>query len=87
MFINPNLNYYQIIANIWTLTLEYNECLASFSNLRKKNEFIRETRDTIYALDLHEFEKDHIWELMNGYYFEDYFDEEISDEEDNKFID
>lgn len=67
MYINPTWNYNQIVANIRTLRLQYEEVLASFSYIRDENKFIKATRDNLYSMNLEEFEKDRIWEYMNGY--------------------
>ena len=67
MYINPTWNYNQIVANIKTLRLQYEEVLASFSYIRDRNNFIKQTRDNLYTINLEEFEKDRIWEYMNGY--------------------
>lgn len=67
MYINPTWNYNQIVANIRTLRLQYNEVLTSFDYVREQNKFIKATRDNLYAMNLEEFEKDRIWEYMNGY--------------------
>lgn len=67
MYINPTWNYNQIVANIRTLRLQYEEVLASFSYIRDENNFIKQTRDNLYSMNLEEFEKDRIWEYMNGY--------------------
>lgn len=67
MYINPAWNYNQIIANIRTLKVSYQEILTSFSYVRDENNFIRTTRNSLYAMNLEEFQKDRIWEYMNGY--------------------
>ena len=67
MRINPSWNYKDIVANIRTLKLSYVECLTSFFYIRQRNKFIKATRDSLYALHIEEFQKDRIWEYMNGY--------------------
>ena len=67
MIINPSWNYSEIIKNIRTLRHDYERVLASFSYVLDENKFIRETRDSLYAMNLEEFQKDRIWEYMNGY--------------------
>lgn len=66
MYINPSWNYSEIIDNIRTLRHDYERVLASFSYLRDENKFIKVTRDNLYAMNLEEFEKDRVWEYMNG---------------------
>lgn len=66
MNINPSWTYKDIIKNLRTLRLQYEELITSFLYLHDQINFIRETRDTIYALPIEEFEKDRVWEYMNG---------------------
>lgn len=67
MIINPSWSFKDIFCNLRTLTLQYEECLASFVILRERNDFIRRTRNSLYALKFDNFKKDKIWEFMNGY--------------------
>lgn len=67
MIINPSWNYSEIVKNIRTLKLRYEELLTSFLYIRDENNFIRKTRDSLYSMNLEEFQKDRIWEYMNGY--------------------
>lgn len=67
MNINPSWTYKDIVANIRTLKLSYVERLTSFFYIRQRNKFIKATRDSLYALHIEEFQKDRIWEYMNGY--------------------
>ena len=66
MNINPSWNYKEIVKNIRTLRHNYECVLASFNYVRHKNNFIRETRNNLYETQLEEFQKDRIWEYMNG---------------------
>ena len=67
MHINSSWNYKDIIANIRTLKLSYLERLTSFFYVTQQNKFVKATRDSLYALHIEEFQKDRIWEYMNGY--------------------
>jgi hypothetical protein len=67
MYINPSWNYDDIVYNLRTLRLRYEEVLASFNYVRDENKYIKATRDNLYAMNLEEFQKDRIWEYMNGY--------------------
>lgn len=67
MYINPSWNYKEIVANIKTLRLQYQEALTSFNYIQDENNFIRETRNNLYILHIEEFQKDRIWEYINGY--------------------
>jgi len=66
MNINPTWNFKQISRKIRTLKHEYNRVLASFSHVQDENAFILATRTKIYSLNLEEFEKDRVWEYLNG---------------------
>ena len=67
MIINPDWCYKDYVKNIRTLKNSYVELLASFFNIREENNFIRTTRDNLYASNLEEYQKDRIWEYMNDY--------------------
>lgn len=66
--INPNWTYKQAALNIMTLKSHYEEILASFSLWQAKEwaDFIGSTRDQFYALNLLEWQKDNLWNCMNG---------------------
>lgn len=66
MNINPSWNYKDLVKNIRTLKLSYWERLTSFSNVFEENIFIYKTRKSIYVLNIEEFQKDRVWEYMNG---------------------
>lgn len=96
MIINPGWDYKEIVANLRTLRFQYEGTLSSFFYLRDENNFIKATRDNLYAMQLEEFQKDRIWEYMNGdlSQFDKYvlfgfieFDEEDEIETNNKFDD
>ena len=66
MYIDPRWDYKEAIKNLRTLKIQYDEFLMSFFTIKEKNKFIKETRDSIYSLLIEEFQKDRIWEYMNG---------------------
>lgn len=66
MKVNPSWNYKDLVKNIRTLKISYWECLTSFSNILEENQYIYETRKNIYVLNIEEFQKDRVWEYMNG---------------------
>lgn len=66
MNINPSWNYKEVSRNLKALRHEYESVLTSFSYICDENTFILETRNQIYALPIEEFEKDRVWEYMNG---------------------
>ena len=67
--IKSDWTYNQIIRHVKQLKRQYNLIALSFSiyEIKDKIEFIRDTRDTIYALNLMEWQKDRIWTYMNDY--------------------
>lgn len=64
--INKEWNYKDIIKNIRKIKDDYNKILSSFSITCEENAFILATRTKIYSLNLEEFEKDRVWEYING---------------------
>lgn len=68
IFVDPTWTYKQAALNIRTLKLYYEGILASFSlwETREWATFIRSTRDKFYALNLLEWQKDNLWNCMNG---------------------
>lgn len=66
MYINPTWNFRQISCNLKALKHQYQGVLASFSIVREENAFILATRNTIYSMNLDEFQKDRVWEYING---------------------
>ena len=68
IYVDPTWTYKQAAMNIKTLKLYYEEILASFSlwEAREWATFIRSTRDKFYDLNLLEWQKDNLWNCMNG---------------------
>jgi len=93
MYINPLWSYKDLVSNLKALRSQYEEILASFNILHDRSNFIRETRTNLYSLSIKEFEKDNVWEYMNGYLSPIAivmifgFWEEDEDESDNELID
>ena len=67
MIIDSSLTYKELVKELKTFKIQYEGVLASFSNIKKKNEYIRISRDNIYALKFTESQKDLIWTYLNGY--------------------
>lgn len=68
LFIDPSWTYHQAVIHLQTLKLQYEEVLASFSyfQLHERTNFIRSTRNQFYALSCLEWQKDRMWNYMNG---------------------
>ena len=71
LFIDSNWNFKETVKKIKTIRDDYKEILTSFSyfETKKKVEFKKKIRDNIYSLKLYEWEKDKIWNYMNGFEF------------------
>lgn len=69
--VNPSWTFKEAVDNLKTLREQYKETLASFSyfDLHEKVIFLKKTRDSFYALELEEAEKDKLWDYMNGFEF------------------
>lgn len=66
--IDPSWTYRQATLNIKALKQQYEGVLSSFSLFQAKEwaDFIISTRDQFYALHLLEWQKDNLWNYMNG---------------------
>lgn len=71
LYINPEWTFKEVVNNLKTLKLEYEEILASFLcfQLKEKVKFKRNLRNSIYALNFEEWKKDKIWNYMNDFEF------------------
>ena len=69
LFIDPSWTYKQTVNKIKELKLQYQEVLCSFSLWETKEwaNFIRSTRNKFYALNCLEWQKDIMWNYMNGH--------------------
>lgn len=69
LYINPDWTFKEVVDNLKALRLKYERVLASFYyfDLRMVVEFKRNTRNKFYELKLQEWEKDKIWNYMNGF--------------------
>ena len=67
--INPNWNFKEVVEHLKALKCEYEDILRFFHyyDLHAQVEFKRNTRNKFYALKLQEWEKDKIWNYMNGF--------------------
>jgi len=68
LFIDYSWNYKETIVHLQALKSQYEEILASFSlwELKERNDFIRHARSQIYSLSILEWQKDRIWNCLNG---------------------
>lgn len=69
--INQNWTFKEVVNNLKSLRTDYEGILATFSyfDLHEKVLFLKNTRDSFYSLNLQEWEKDKIWDYMNGFEF------------------
>lgn len=70
--INQNWTFKEVVDNLKSLKTDYEGILATFSyfDLYEKVLFLKKTRDSFYSLlNLQEWEKDKIWDYMNGFEF------------------
>lgn len=68
IYVNPNWTYRESVEHIQALKDEYQRILSSFSVWQKREwaEFIASTRKQFYKLNLMEWQKDNLWNCMNG---------------------
>lgn len=72
--INPEWTFKEVVDNLQTLKLQYEDVLASFYyfDLKEVMKFKKKTRDAFYLLKFEEWKRDKIWEYINGYeYYEE----------------
>lgn len=69
--INQNWTFKEVVDNLKSLKADYEGILATFFyfDLHEKVLFLKKTRDKFYSLNLQEWEKDKVWEYMNGFEF------------------
>ena len=69
--IDPNWSFKELVDNLKVLRTQYEDTLRLFSwqQLHEQNEFVRQTRNSIYALKFPEWQRDKIWNYMNHYEF------------------
>lgn len=70
IYVDPSWTYKTASLHLKALKSHYDSVLASFSLTEAKEwaSFIRSTRDQFYALNLLEWQKDNLWNYMNGNY-------------------
>ena len=68
---NPNWTFKEAVGNLKALKTRYEQVLVSFScyEVKERVEFRRHTRNAVYSIQAEEWERDKIWEYMNGYEF------------------
>lgn len=66
--IDISWDFRNLVEHIEEVKLEYNRVLASFSifNSKLKREYIINARKEIYNLSIFEWQKDRVWEYLNG---------------------
>lgn len=67
--INLDWTFGEVVENLQALKLQYEEVLASFYYLQLKEAVSkkREIKKMFYSFNLKEWQKDKIWEYMNGF--------------------
>lgn len=67
-----DFSLHYILQNIRALKVEYNKSLRPFFDAPKVRIIIRKSwRDAIYSINAYNWQKDFIWEYLNGYVDED----------------
>ena len=68
LIINPSWTYKQAVEHLEALKSQYEEVLASFSSfdIKERTHFIYSIRNQFYALSCLEWQKDRMWNYMNG---------------------
>lgn len=84
MNIDPSWTFDDFILKMMTLRFQYKEILASFSNIKEQNAFIRHLKTQIYSLPFNEIRCDIIWEELNRIEEWDYY--EKNSESDDELI-
>ena len=71
LHIDPSWSFKQVVLNLKALKSNYEGILALFyyRDLKEIVSFKKRTRDSVYSLNLPEWQKDKIWEYMNGFEF------------------
>lgn len=69
--INQNWTFKEVVDNLESLKTDYEGILATFSyfDLHEEVKFRKKTRNKVYSLNLQNWEKDKIWNYMNGFEF------------------
>lgn len=68
LFVDKNWTFRETVYHLKALRLQYEKILASFSiwDIKHKSDFILLTRNKFYALNILEWQKDRMWNYMNG---------------------
>ena len=71
IYVNNDWTFEEAVDNVKTLRTQYEEVLASFSyfDLKKEIEFKKNTRNSIYKLNILEWQKDKLWGYINRFEF------------------
>lgn len=71
IYVNNDWTFEEAVDNVKTLRNKYEEVLASFSyfDLKKEIEFKKNTRNSIYKLNILEWQKDKLWGYINRFEF------------------
>ena len=71
LIVNKNWTFEETVKNIEALKSQYCDILASFScyEIKDKVNFMRNSRNSFYSMNLKVWEIDKLWEYMNDYEF------------------
>ena len=66
--INQNWTFNEFVCNIKALRTSYERFLTLFNcfHLKEKAEFIRQTRNEFYSLNMEDWKREKLWNYMNG---------------------
>ena len=67
LYVDNSWTYKEIAYRAWALRFQYEEFLASFlwDQKKERNDFILECRNSVYALNLKEWQNENVWMYMN----------------------
>ena len=71
LVVNKNWTFEEAVKNIEALKSQYCDILASFScyEIKDKVNFMRNSRNSFYSMNLKVWEIDKLWEYMNDFEF------------------
>ena len=71
LVVNKNWTFEETVKNIEALKSQYCDILASFScyEIKDKVNFMRNSRNSFYSMNLKTWEIDKLWEYMNDFEF------------------
>lgn len=80
--IDPSWTFETFILKMMTLRFQYKEILASFSNIKEQNAFVKDLKKQVYSLPFSEIRCDIIWEEINRIEEWDYCEKDIESDDE-----